>query len=342
VFAAARGGGNRLLAAQIIDQGRIACVSCATPEVHSGAEVLIQTLVTSICGSDVRTVFQAAAEPLRYPCPPGFSGHESVGLVIEPGGSNLKPGDLVLAVPGTGYTRAFAEYQAMPSSSLIALPPGANPFQMVLAQQLGTVIFALKHFWRGPGAGFATVIGAGPGGLLFAQVLRSMGFKRVLISDPVPARRSRALALGIDISVDSVENAAVVATLEATDGQGADLVVEAVGLEETFAQAIDAVKVDGIIGYFGVPHHGLIRFPLQRLFRKRAWLRGYYGAQWEPGLASFRAALGLISGGGVDVSDFVTHRLPISEVMQAFELARERRGDAFKIALTFRDSVDEA
>jgi len=137
VLAAARGGGDRLLAAQIVDQGRIACISCATPEVHFGAEVLIQTLVTSICGSDVRTVFQPAAEPLQYPCPPGFSGHESVGLVIEPGGSSLKPGDLVLAVPGTGYTRAFAEYQAMPSSSLIALPSGANPSKWCWRSSLG-------------------------------------------------------------------------------------------------------------------------------------------------------------------------------------------------------------
>jgi L-iditol 2-dehydrogenase len=227
-----------------------------------------------------------------------------------------KRGELVLAVPGTGHTRAFAEYQAIPSASLIAPPSGANP-QLVLAQQLGTVMFALKHFWPGPAAGCATVIGAGPAGLLFAQVLKLRGFKRVLISDPVPERRNRALALGIDVSVDAAENAVVDATLEATDGPGADLVVEAVDLEETFAQAIGAVKTDGNVGFFGVPHHGLIGFPLQRLFRKRAWMRGYYGARSEPDLASFRAALDLISRGGVDVGEFVTHRFRIAEVAQA-------------------------
>jgi hypothetical protein len=76
LFSAPLGGGNSLLAAQIAGRGRITCVFCETPEVHSGADVLIQTLVSSICGSDVRTEFQAAAEPLEYPFPPGYSGQE--------------------------------------------------------------------------------------------------------------------------------------------------------------------------------------------------------------------------------------------------------------------------
>jgi L-iditol 2-dehydrogenase len=324
-----------MLAAQIVGPGRVECVSCSTPQVHPNADVLVQTLVTSICGSDLRTVFQAAAEPLQYPCPPGYSGHESVGRVIEPGISDLNRGDVVLAVPGTGFTRAFAEYQAMPRASLIALPSDADPLRLVLGQQLGTVIFALKNFWPGPGASFATVIGAGPAGLLFAQVLKSRGFEQVLISDPVPERRRRAVELGIELTVDAADQEVVEETLKATDGRGADLVVEAVGLDETFAQAIDAVKIDGTVGYFGVPRHGLIDFPLQRLFRKRAWLRGYYGAQWEPGLESFRAALDLIASGRIDVGAFVSHRFPISEVAQAFDLARERRDDAFKVALAF-------
>src|SRR5258708_3463680 len=81
-----------------------------------------------------------------------------------------------------------------------ALEPG-HAEALLMAQQLGTVIFALARFWSGPPGETATVIGAGSAGLHFAQLLRRAGFAHVVVADLHAHRLEAARAIGADVTV---------------------------------------------------------------------------------------------------------------------------------------------
>src|SRR5207302_1530501 len=130
-------------------------------------------------------------------------------------------------------------------------PPGADPTRLLMAQQLGTTILALRRFWSGPGAGAATLIGAGSAGLFFLQQLRRLGFETVVVSDLEPARLEIARELGATACVDARTQSVVEATMDLTGGEGADLVIEAAGYDVCRAQAVESARIGGRVGCFG-------------------------------------------------------------------------------------------
>ena len=70
-------------------------------------------------------------------------------------------------------------------------------------------------------------------------------------------------------------------------------------------------------------------------FRKRLNIHAVFGAQDEPGLPAFRLAVDFITRGEIDMEPFVTHRLPIHQIQEAFDLAESRADGALKVSLTF-------
>ena len=318
-------------AGRLVGPGRVEVDQFPVPPLGPG-EVALRTLQASICGSDVHTVFGRDHE--EFPHPPGFPGHESVGEVLESRSDRFAPGDLVLAAPLPSGSRAYADRQAVSEESLVPLPAGADLEAALMAQQLGTVIFALKRFWPGPPAETAVVIGAGSAGLHFTQLLRRAGFGRIVVSDRHAHRLEAARALGADVTVLAPEESVVDAVLDLTAGGGADLVVEAAGRDATRVQALRAVADAGRVGYFGLPERGGdMTFPYGDVFRRRPSIEIANGAQLEPGLASFQEAVDRIASGEVDVSALVTHRFGIERLPEAMALARD--GAGLKVAIDF-------
>lgn len=195
------------------------------PPVERG-QVLVRTRLAAICGSDLHKVFGETG-PEQFPCPPGYPGHEGVGEVIESRTDAHRPGDLVLTTPTGPWSAAFADYQAVAAEFVVPLPDGLELEASLMAQQLGTVIFALKRFWSGPPGETATVIGAGTAGLHFAQLLKLAGFARVIVADLCPHRLAAARRLGADATVLAPGESVVEATMDLTAGRVAELVVEA-------------------------------------------------------------------------------------------------------------------
>lgn len=303
-------------AAQLVAPGRIECVEAPVP-VPGPDEVLIRTLRTTVCGSDLH-ITRGEMSPPAYPCPAGFPGHESVGVL---------DGRPVLAVPRPASAGAFAEYQVLPRTHCLPLPDDADARGLVLAQQLGTVLCALRRFWPHAEPGrCAVVLGAGPAGLFFVQRLRALGFSTVVVADPIPGRRARALALGADVAVDPGEV-----------GEGAaDLVIEAAGRDAARAAAADLVADGGRIGLFGLPERrAAVAFPLHTLFARRATLVAGAGAQEEPGLRSFREAIELLACDAIEGRSFVTHQRGVERVGEALGMAAEPGDDVLKVAIEF-------
>jgi threonine dehydrogenase-like Zn-dependent dehydrogenase len=296
-------------------------------------QVLISTHVAAICGSDLH-----AAGEAQGALAPGAPGHEAVGTVLSSRTDALAPGARVLCAPPAATARCFAQLQVLPAESVVPLPATCAAHTMVTAQQLGTAIFALKRFWPsslGAGTGrSAAVLGCGPAGLAFVQLLRRAGFAPILASDTSPVRLAAASEFGATSVVRAPDEDALAAALELTAGVGIELVIEAAGRDVTRHQAMRMVRLDGRIGLFGLEEHpGLSTFPLAEVFRRRPTVEMAWGAQFEPGLSSMHTAVQLILSDPEPAKRLVSHRFPLERIGEAFELARDPARGSLKVAV---------
>lgn len=324
-------------AARMIGVGRME-VTDEPPPVPGDDQALVRGHRASICGSDLHIVFDGYFRD-AFPAPPGFPGHEGVGQVEESRDAQLEPGDWVLAVPNPPGARCYAELYAVDAASLIKLPAGGDPNRLLMAQQLGTVVHAFRRHWPtgtlSAEGKTAAICGAGSAGLFFAQLARLVGFEQVLISDKSPLRLEIAEHLGVDVLVRVPDQSFVEAVLEHTAGEGADLVVEAVGLDETRIECLEAVRRNGRVGYFGFPEHpeGPSVWSYNAAWRNTPTIEVVTGTQAEPGLRSFREAVELIDSGQVNVEAFLEPVYPLEEIQSALEAAYEQRGGKIAVAL---------
>jgi L-iditol 2-dehydrogenase len=308
------------------------CEDVAVPAAADG-EILIRTTYASVCGSDLHVVFGGAPP---QPGEAGYPGHESVGEVVESRCPGFEPGDRVLTVPFAGDGRCLAEFQVLPGAACIPLPSTAPLSHLLMAQQLGTVVYALRSRPLDVIGKDVAVIGQGSAGAFFTFLLKRAGAARVLVSDKSPARLAYSRKLGADLTVDATAADFREAVMEATGGQGASVVVEAVGSRETFPLSLELAAPGATLVWFGLPE-GTDDYPFSFSYFFRRALTAYsnFGAQGEPGLESFRYAVRLITDGAIDVAPLLTHMLPIEQVGEAFRIARDRTDNALKVSVKF-------
>jgi L-iditol 2-dehydrogenase len=264
-----------------------------------------------------------------------------VGEVVESRCPGFAPGDRVLTVPFAVDGRSLAEFQAIPGSACIRLPATAPLSHLLMAQQLGTVVYALRSHPLDLVGKDAAVIGQGSAGAFFTFLLKRAGAARVLVSDKSPARLAYSRKLGADLAVDAgtVDRGPGdfrAAVMEATGGRGADVVVEAVGSRETFPLSLELAAPGATLVWFGLPE-GTDDYPFSfgQFFRRALTAYSNFGAQGEPGLESFRYAVRLIADGAIDVAPLLSHMLPIERVDEAFRIAHDRTDDALKVSIKF-------
>jgi L-iditol 2-dehydrogenase len=113
-------------------------------------------------------------------------------------------------------------------------------------------------------------------------------------------------------------------------------VIEAAGYDAARADAVACVRRQGFIGLFGLPEgRGHAPFPMHDFFRKQAVMHATTHSQSEPGLRSFREAVGLIMTKAVPVEGLVTHGFTVDRVGEAMVTAENRDGGVGKVAVTF-------
>jgi L-iditol 2-dehydrogenase len=330
-----------------VDVGRVVCEEVPRPSPADG-EILVRTAYTSICGSDLHSVYGGPPPP---GVPAGWPGHESVGEVVESRCPGFEPGDRVLTVPHFVDGRCMAEYQALPGSFCIRLAGKAPLSHLLMAQQLGTVIYALRRHPLDLIGQDVAVIGQGSAGAFFTFLLKRAGAQSVLVSDKSPARLAYSRHLGADLTVlaggADADGAGATgagadgagfraAVLEATGGRGAGLVVEAVGSRETFPLSVELAADSATVLWFGLPEGtGAYPFSFPEFFVRRLTAYAISGTQGEPGLESFRYAVQLIADGAIDVSPLLSHMLPIDRVEEAFHMAHDRTDGALKVSIEY-------
>lgn len=329
---------STMRAARLVEPGRIVCEAVPVFEPEEG-QVVVRTRMAAICGSDLHQVFYEMLGPRQFPAEPGWPGHEGVGEVVESRYPGLATGDLVLTVPGYGFQRCFADLQTLPGHWCLPLPKYDGSIEdLLMAQQFGTTIYALRRGNLDFIGKTVAVLGQGSAGQFFSWQAKHLGAARVIVADLSPARLAQSPVFGADIAVrGDVEGKAIrEAVMDSTGGRGADIVIEAVGRRETIEHAIDVAAPFGNVVFFGLPDTSqAVPFSYAKFFLKQLRMYGVVGAQAEEDLSSFHKALDWIARREIDVGTMVSHRLSLEDIERAMVLAHERDEDALKVALTF-------
>jgi L-iditol 2-dehydrogenase len=326
---------KKMLAAKAYGIRDIRCEEIDVPTPEPG-QVLVKTRLASICGSDLHVVYMGyTGYASDFPLPHGHPGHEGLGEVIDGGGTGFEAGERVLTVPNISIAKTFAGYQLLDARYLAPLPEGAPEAHLLMAQQLATVVFSCERLPSVEGLTVA-IIGQGSAGLFHDFMLRRLGAERIIAIEPVPARRKLANSFGAHETIDVTGDSATEAILDMTGGNGADLVIEAVGSVATLNQAMSMAKTWGRVQAFGLPPGmGRVEFDWDAFFRRRLTLNSTFGSQDEQGLPAVVKALDFIASGEIDMTPIVSHTLPITRVDEAFELANARQDGVVKVSLTF-------
>ncbi|MGD9750851.1 MAG: zinc-binding dehydrogenase [Acidimicrobiia bacterium] len=328
--------GETMRAGRLVELGRVEFEEAPIDPPQAG-ELLVHSRFASICGSDLHGV-QYGVELPPPPWPPGYPGHEGIGHVVESRAEGFEEGDLVLAVPNAAIGRCMAEYQRLQAVTAVKIDAAIDvPLQQLLmAQQLGTVIFALRRYPTDVAGKTVVVLGQGSAGLFFTHLLKKAGAARVIVADLSDARLAISPHFGADVMINAATDDVRAAVLDLTGGKGADHLVEAVGTRQTLALSIELVAPDTKMLWFGLPDTAdSVPISFQKFFRKRLTAQTVYGAQFEPGLVSFRVALDQIVRGDIDVTPLLSHVLPVEQVSKAFELAHSRDENAIKVSVSF-------
>ncbi len=325
---------DKMRATRIPEKGKIICETVDVLPPEEG-EVTVKTHWAAICGSDVHVLHSEVPLPERASTP-GFPGHEGIGVVAESRHPDFAPGDRVLTCPSRpNPTGTFVDLQTIKGKFLVPLPETEVPMeQMLMAQQFGTTIFALRQLPVDVVGKTVMVMGQGSAGWFFAYNLKRAGAARVIVSDLSEARLGLSKHFGADLAVKAGGDNVRQAVMDETGGKGVDYLVEAVGNQAALAESIGLIRPQGNALYFGQPDtKALVPFNFHDFQRNRLTINATTGTQHEPGLVSFKRALKLIVEGRIDVSPMISHVFELDKIEEAMQRADLRDDNARKIAI---------
>jgi threonine dehydrogenase-like Zn-dependent dehydrogenase len=320
------------------------------PTIIEPTDAVIGLAATCICGSDLWPY--RGVEPVDHT----LMGHEYVGVVEEVGEEvkTLKPGDFVVGsfvisdntceICQAGFQSKCvhaefvhagigtqAEKARIPHAdgTLVATPGQPDedliPALLAASDVLGTGWFAAEGAQAGPGKTVA-VVGDGAVGLMAVLAAKQLGAQRIIAMSRHPERQKLAGYYGATDIVAERGDDGVARIRELTGGLGAHSVIEAVGTQESFMQAVGATRGGGHLGYVGVNYD--VKIPGIELF--------FAGIHTLGGPAPVRRFLPdliqLIWDRKIDPGKVFDLTLPLEQAAEGYRAMDQRR--ATKVMLT--------
>jgi threonine 3-dehydrogenase len=312
------------------------------PEPGPG-EVLLRVDAASICGTDLH-LFQWDEWAAENLVPPRILGHELAGTVvgIGPGVSRVREGDLVgveshlfcwecaqcqrgemhlcrdLRVIGVHVDGGFAEHVVIPEANAVE-SNGLDPAVVALQEPMGNAVHAA---FAEPIEGRTVLVtGCGPIGLCAVGIARAAGAALVVATDTEPYRLDLARTMGADLALDASDPGTEARIMEATGGDGVEVVLEMSGSPRALDQALRVITRGGRVSLLGI-FNGAVPIELsESVIMQGLRLHGIFGRRiydtWERTQA-------LLRSGALDVTPIITHRLDLAEWPKAFELLASR------------------
>lgn len=308
-------------------------------------EVLVRIEAALTCGTDVKTYRRG--HPTIIQKVPSLFGHEWAGIVVEVGEGvdSFKPGMRVTAANSAPCNHcffcknehhslcqnlvylngAFAQFIAVPErivrQNLYEIPEDLDFAEAALLEPLACVVHGADRTDVRL-ADTVAIIGAGPIGLMFLQLMKRRG-ARVIVSDMSQYRLQVARTLGADRTLNPRDVDIVQAARElSSTGMGCDVVVEAIGLPETWEQAVQMARPGGIVNLFGGCKSGTsFSVATNRLHYDEVRILGVY--HHTP--RTVRMARDLLAHHQIDGKALITSRAPLDEVVPALEMPTDEK-----------------
>ena len=335
--------------------GQRAWEEAPDPVIEEPTDAIVRIDTSTICGTDLH-ILEGDVPEVK---PGTILGHEAVGTVIEIGSAvtTLRPGDRVLiscitscgrcrfckegryglCTGGGGWIFGHlidglqAEYARVPfaDTSVYKVPEELTDEDVLFLADILPTSFEVGVLNGGvqPGDTVA-IVGAGPIGLAAVLTAKLFTPGQIVAIDPAPARLDKALELGADVAIDNSIEDAVERVMALTDGLGADVAIEAVGIPETFELCADLVRPGGRVANVGVHGHPAT------LHLERLWIRDVTITTGLVDTFTTPRLLKLIAEGRLDATSFATHRFPLAETMAAYDVfADAANTNALKVVL---------
>ncbi len=320
---------------------------------YGADEVLVLVKACGICGSDVHGLDGSTGRRL----PPLIMGHEASGIITEIGSVvkdwqvgdrvtfdstiyklddwytrkglyNLSDGRMVLGVSPGEYRRhgAFAEYVAVPQHILYKLPDAVTFNQAAMVEPAAVAFHAVELTPISLNDS-AVVVGAGMIGLFLIQALKLKGCGQVIAIDLEQDRLELAEQLGADVTFkgDAANLAARIKNL--TNGRGADIAFEAVGIETTIQTAISSVRRGATVTLVGNVSPS-VNIPLQAVVTQQLRLQGSCAIAGE-----YPAVLDMIASGRLNVDAILSASAPLSQGADWFFRLYKKEPGIMKVVL---------
>jgi L-iditol 2-dehydrogenase len=275
-------------------------------------EVLVEVEVALTDGTDAKTFRRG--HPLLLAETPSPFGHEFAGVDVETGrrvvAANSAPcgecaacrrGEETLCEDRPFLNGAYAEYVLVPARiaerNMLPVPDGLAPEVAAMVEPLACCLHGVECAQIQPGQ-TVSVLGPGPIGLMLCAAGKDAG-AHVAVVGGRPERRELVPAFGGELG----------------DGKGADVVIEAVGTEEAWRDALELVRPGGLVLFFGGRERGS-ELPVDtfRLHYEELTLRGAF----HHAPRHVRAALAFLASGAYPWEELITHRIGLEEVPQLF------------------------
>ncbi len=320
-----------------------------TPEVDPPS-MLVKVHACAVCGSDLRIYHHGNPRVV----PPQTLGHEIAGEVVAVGsqvagfalgdrvavGADVPCGVCEFCRAGLGnncqinyaigyqFSGGFAEYILLNETTMNygpvhQIPPGLSYDEACLAEPLACCVNGLELCRLGVGD-TAVIIGAGPAGLLLAQLARHMGATKTIVAQRSKARLQMARRFNIDVLISTTEEDLAARVKEETGGLGADVVVTACASPDAQEQALMLAHNRGRINFFGGLPQGTrpVSIDSNVIHYKELLVTGSHGSVPR----HHQAALALIGCGAINARDLISHTFPLDRILDAFSVVEKREG----------------
>ncbi len=326
------------------------------PELKDDTDAIVQVDATTICGTDLHILKGDTPEVVAG----RILGHEAVGTVTQvgPAVKSVAVGERVLVscisacgrcrfcregrfgqcLGGGGWILGYmidgtqAEYVRVPfaDTSTYKVPANVSDEEiLMLADILPTGYeVGVLNGKVSPGDTVA-VVGAGPVGLSAISGAKMYSPSHVIAIDLADARLEAAKGFGADLTVNNGREDAVAYVKGLTEGLGADVAIEAVGVPQSFELCTELVRPGGRVANIGV--HG----KPATLHLESLWIRDVTITTGLVDTYSTPTLLSLVAAHQIDANRFVTHHFPLAEMEAAYDtFGRAAETGAVKVVLT--------
>jgi alcohol dehydrogenase len=321
-------------------------------------EALVKVTTTTICGTDIHILKG------EYPVSPGrIIGHELVGVIAQlgPGVTGYTVGQRVIAgaiTPcgqchtcldghqsqcmgkpmggwrlGNTIDGCQAEFVTVPfaMANLEPVPDGLTDEQVLMCPDIMSTGFAGAENGRIKIGDTVAIFAQGPIGLCATAGARLKGATWIITVDGIGSRREMSRRLGADHVLDYHQADPVSEIMRLTEGRGVDVAIEALGTQQTFESCLRVLKPGGTLSSLGV-YSGKLMLPVDA-FAAGLGDHTLVTTLCPGGKERMRRLLKVVGSERVDLKPLVTHRFPLSEIEQAYELFGAQRDGVLKVAI---------